>query len=158
MPSKSMSAVKPTWNVPSGARSPTGQFAREGGQPSRIVRIMDPSVALAHKIAAWNERRLGRDLYDVYFLFSRIDTNPDRTVLESRLSHFESRIPKLRKKKTMSMQELLDALAEERVSLDDAKIESELGALLSIEERAGLALRMKSAIAALMDVLSSTDD
>ena len=49
----------------------TGGFAQSVGQLSQIVRVMDPAEALAHKLAAWNERRLARDLYDCYFLAAR---------------------------------------------------------------------------------------
>ncbi len=55
----------------------TGGFAREQGLPSQIVRILRPDTALAHKLAAWNERRLARDLYDCYFLASRLGEKPN---------------------------------------------------------------------------------
>lgn len=47
---------------------PTVSLALPQQQPSRIVRIMALDHALANKLAAWNERRLARDLYDCYFL------------------------------------------------------------------------------------------
>ncbi len=47
------------------------------GQPSRVVRVMAPGAALAHKLAAWNERRLVRDLYDAWFLSARIGAKVD---------------------------------------------------------------------------------
>lgn len=56
------------------------------GQPSRIVRVMALDYALAHKLAAWNERRLLRDLYDGYFLAGRLGETPVREVLDQRLA------------------------------------------------------------------------
>ncbi len=133
----------------------TGEFARSVGQPSRVVRIMAPDVALAHKIAAWNERRIARDLYDVYFLSARAGAKPDQGVLSSRLARFESRLPKLRKKKSMSFEELVAALSLARDTIDDELVEDELGPLVSVEERAGLALRIKAALAGVIEGLSS---
>ena len=56
-------------------------FARDLGQPSRVVRIMAGGHALAHKLALWNERRLIRDLYDCYFLSGRLGV-ADEQLLE----------------------------------------------------------------------------
>lgn len=39
----------------------TGGFAQSLGQPSHVVRVMEWGAALAHELAAWNERRLLRD-------------------------------------------------------------------------------------------------
>ncbi len=55
----------------------TGGFARAQGQPSHVIRVMSWDHALAHKLAAWNERRLLRDLYDCYFLAQRLGESPD---------------------------------------------------------------------------------
>ncbi|TFG65851.1 MAG: hypothetical protein E4H28_03325, partial [Gemmatimonadales bacterium] len=45
----------------------TMALARANNQQGRIIRVMSLPVALAHKLAAWNERRLMRDLYDAWF-------------------------------------------------------------------------------------------
>ncbi|MEK7703625.1 MAG: nucleotidyl transferase AbiEii/AbiGii toxin family protein, partial [Myxococcota bacterium] len=82
----------------------TGDFARALGAPSQIVRVMTPSVALAHKLAAWNERRLLRDLYDSYFLSARVGASPDRDTLTARLQHVRSRLPQLRRVRAMSIE------------------------------------------------------
>jgi predicted nucleotidyltransferase component of viral defense system len=54
-------------NCPSVAIS-TNALASRTGQLSRIIQIMDYSISMAHKLAAWNERKLVRDLYDLHFL------------------------------------------------------------------------------------------
>jgi len=56
------------------------------GQPARIIRMMSASWALAHKLAAWNERRLLRDLYDCYFFVARLGELPDIGELRNRLA------------------------------------------------------------------------
>ncbi|MCK5199839.1 MAG: nucleotidyl transferase AbiEii/AbiGii toxin family protein, partial [Spirochaetales bacterium] len=43
----------------------TATLSSTTGQLSSVIRIMDYSVSMAHKLAAWNERRLIRDLYDL---------------------------------------------------------------------------------------------
>src|SRR4030095_4494632 len=63
----------------------TAGFARSLGQPSHVVRVLSPELALADELAAWNERRLYRDLYDVYFLHSRIGAVADLQTLMARL-------------------------------------------------------------------------
>ncbi len=64
----------------------TAAVAQQVGRPARVVRIMSPDWALARKLAAWNERRLLRDLYDVYFFAARLDELPDGEVLDRRLA------------------------------------------------------------------------
>jgi predicted nucleotidyltransferase component of viral defense system len=131
----------------------TGDFARKAGYPSRIVRVMDLSVALAHKLAAWNERRLTRDLYDAYFLFGRAGAKPDREVLEERLSHVVSRLPVLRGRKKMRLSEFLEALSSTIAALDEGRLEVDLGPLLPPEERAGLVPRLKAALSGVIQTL-----
>jgi hypothetical protein len=123
----------------------TGGFARSVGQPSQIVRIMSPSHALSHKIAAWTERRLLRDLYDCYFLFARAAAAPDLEVLDRRLSSLQSRLPRLRRRRRMSRAQLADELRREGSTLTDADLEDELAGLLPADELVGLALRIRVA-------------
>jgi len=65
----------------------SARFAAQHGLVGGIVRVMEPSVALAHKLAAWNERRLYRDLYDVWFLHRIQKVTPDMPTLLERLTH-----------------------------------------------------------------------
>ena len=60
------------------------------GYPARIIRVMEPGVAFAHKIAAWNERELMRDLYDVYQYESLFRTAPNMEILYKRLKSARS--------------------------------------------------------------------
>lgn len=129
----------------------TGSFARSSGRPAQVIRIMSPSVALSHKLAAWNERRLLRDLYDCSFLSTRAGVAPDEEVLNARLSRIESRLPSLRRRRTMSRAELAAELRDGVAGLSDGDCERELVGLLPADELAGLALRIRAAVAKLAD-------
>lgn len=124
----------------------TGGFANSLGQPSQIVRVMNPDQALAHKIAAWNERRLLRDLYDCYFLASRAGASPDLAIVDHRLAKIQSRLPQLRKTHSMSRERLVSELQKAAAELSDDNLEQELAGILPPVELAGLALRIRTAI------------
>jgi predicted nucleotidyltransferase component of viral defense system len=124
----------------------TAGFARSLGQPSQVVRVMSPDLALSHKLAAWNERRLHRDLYDIYFLYSRTGASPDVGTLTSRLAEIDSRLPDLRTVRSMTIGEFAAELRRSAAALDEAGLQSELGALLPENERAGLLPRIRSAM------------
>jgi predicted nucleotidyltransferase component of viral defense system len=132
----------------------TGGFARSVGQPSQVVRIMSPSHALSHKIAAWNERRLFRDLFDCYFLAGRAGALPDLKVLDLRLSNIQSRLPKLRRKHSMTRTQLVEELGHTVNTLSDTDLEEELAGLLPPAELAGLAVRIRAAMAKVVSFLS----
>ena len=134
----------------------TGTFARQQGQPARIVRIMSPDWALAHKLAAWNERRLARDLYDCYFFAARLQEKPAEDVLDHRLAHVESRIPALARRRTMSRTELAGELLAATVELSQERLAAELGGVLPSEELAGLAIRMRAAVVKIAEWLEDS--
>jgi predicted nucleotidyltransferase component of viral defense system len=112
----------------------------------KVIKIMSLDVALAHKLAAWNERRLIRDLYDVVYLFDVQNINPDKETLLRRLEAVESRIPALRKIKKMSLKDFILNLKEEVRALTQKKVEDELSALLDENEIAGLSMRILDSI------------
>lgn len=124
----------------------TGGFARSLGHPSQIVRVMNPAHALAHKIAAWNERRLLRDLYDCYFLASHAGASPDLETLDLRLARIQSRRPRLKMRGSMSRNQLVAELRQAVFALSDQDLESELAGILPLEELAGLAIRIRASV------------
>lgn len=131
----------------------TGGFSRSLGQPPRIVRIMSFDHALAHQLAAWNERRLIRDLYDGYFFAARLGEAPAGEVLDRRLRRISSSLPALKRRKSMIRLELATELCAESANLSPERLTAELGGLLPHEELAGLAPRMKAACAGIVDWL-----
>ena len=132
----------------------TAGFAAAQGQPSRVVRVMALDCALAHQLAAWNERRLLRDLYDCYFLTVRLGATPDWKVLDARLAKIESRLPKLAKRSRMTRGELATELQAAADALSEAKLRDELAPILPAEELGGLLPRLRSALVRLVEKLS----
>jgi predicted nucleotidyltransferase component of viral defense system len=124
----------------------TSFYAEMVHEPGRVIRIMDFSVALAHKLAAWNERRLFRDLYDVYFLFKMVGTLPDNKVLVQRLAHINSRLPRLKKVKAMQLSDFIDELKQESHRLTQKNLENELSPLMEKKDLAGLEIQIKTAL------------
>lgn len=125
---------------------PTASFATGQGQPSRMVRVMALERALASKLAAWNERRLLRDLYDVYYLSVRLGAVPDMGALKARLGRIESRLPALKRRRSMSLAELIVALRAAVDDLREAALRNELAPLLPADEVEGLVPRLRAGI------------
>ncbi|MCR5028023.1 MAG: nucleotidyl transferase AbiEii/AbiGii toxin family protein [Fibrobacter sp.] len=117
------------------------------GHPARIVRIMEPGVSFAHKIAAWNERELMRDLYDVYQYETLFKATPRADILLSRLKKARSYKNVVAAK---SINELVKKMKTCAENLTEGSFE-ELVPLLNAAELAGLSFRMRPAILALSD-------
>lgn len=132
-------------------------LARAAGVPPRLVRVVAPEVAMAHELAAWNERRLLRDLYDLYFYWARLRVTPDLTTLSDRLANMRSRLPKLNKRKQMSLAELAAEFSRAIELVDQAAIDRELSPLLDSTLRLGLARSMLAALRGLHEHLVETD-
>lgn len=134
----------------------TGALARQVNQLGKIIKIMSFDVALSHKLAAWNERRLLRDLYDVYYIYEIIGERPNLETLLSRLANVESRIPDLKKIKNMSLKEFVQTLCKEAGKIEPEKLERELRFLLDKNELAGLDIKIKAALNKLAEDLHAT--
>ena len=131
----------------------TASLAAEQAVPSQVVRIMAPDVALANKLAAWNERRLLRDLYDAYFLTVRARARPALAVLGTRLSNVQSRIPRSKKRKSVTLEAFLSELEEALAASTDEALAEELSGLLDASELPGLALRIRTGLSRLVEEL-----
>jgi hypothetical protein len=131
----------------------TSGLALAQGEPSRLVRVMSLDHALAHKLAAWNERRLLRDLYDVYFLVARLDIRPDLDALRARLARIDSRLPTLRKRKSMTLADFVAALESAAAELDDSRLRNELAPVLPPNELEGLIPRLRGGVTKLVEWL-----
>jgi predicted nucleotidyltransferase component of viral defense system len=133
----------------------TGGFARAAGQPPRVIRVMHLDTALANKIAAWNERRLLRDLYDIYFLAARAQAKIEMDVLDARLAAVQSRLPKMRKVSEMSREALAAELLDAVTTLEEASVNQQLRGLIPADELAGLVPRLAAAISRLARQLTT---
>jgi len=69
----------------------SAHYASQFGLVGGLVRVMEPSVALSHRLAAWNERRLYRDLFDIWFISRVLKVDPDVQTLLQRLKRVEHR-------------------------------------------------------------------
>jgi hypothetical protein len=113
---------------------------------------------MAHKLAAWNERRLLRDLYDLYYFVARLDVRPEMDALRERLARVESRLPALRKRKSMTVGELATALATAAEALDATTLRHELAPILPADELEGLIPRLRAAAYKLVEWLRLHSD
>lgn len=120
------------------------------GYPARIIRVMEPGVAFAHKIAAWNERELMRDLYDVYQYESLFKAVPQMEILHKRLKCARSYKNIVAAKDLQALVEKMRKCAE---GLTEGSFE-ELVPLLDSVELAGLSFRMRPSILALCDKMT----
>jgi len=120
----------------------TAVVAKAHQQQGRIIRVMQLDVALAHKLAAWNERRLVRDLYDIYFLYQLAGAKPHLATLTNRLCNIQSRLPGAPKRARLSLAELADVLDGAAADLTPAAIHEQLRDYLVREELIGLEIRL----------------
>ena len=121
----------------------TSNLARLHGELPRIVQVMRFDVALAHKLGAWMERSLFRDLYDIYYWAVIQKTKPDAVTLGRRLATVRARKGKPR---PWTMEELADSLDASLDTLTDDQLREELHAVLPRTEFAGLAARLRSGL------------
>lgn len=112
------------------------------GLPPRFIRIMALPEAFAQKTAAWNERRLMRDIYDMYVFKSILQVAMDFATLDERL---EQAKPNRGVRPAKNRRELVEALLACASNLGEGDI-AELRPLLPESELVGLAVRLKAAL------------
>lgn len=109
-----------------------------------LINVQRRDIALAHKIAAWNERNLFRDLFDIYYFVSVLGVKPNLLVLKQRLKNvFRGRVNKSLK---MPLEDLSKHLLIEREKISTTALEKELRPLLPPDELFGLDLKIRVAI------------
>lgn len=117
------------------------------GRPNRIIRIQEPATAFAHKIAAWNERELLRDLYDIYLYKVVFQISPKWSILKDRLK-------KARSNKNVKVAKDFGSIIKKLSTVANTlneKTLKELSPLLNQEEMAGLEFRLKAAMLTLCE-------
>lgn len=128
----------------------TATLARRHNQQGRIVRGMRFDVALAHKLAAWNERGLIRDLYDCAFMADTLSVSPEISTLRNRLSNVALRKGRKTVKASMTLGDLIDKLESATVSLSQKSVEEQMRDYLAPEELPGLEMKMRVGLAKLI--------
>ena len=131
----------------------TGTLAHAHGFAGGIVRVMDLSVALSNKLSAWNERRLWRDVHDLWFLHSVRRTAMDFLTLDARLAHVERRRGK---PISMTRQELASALRKCAADIEAKDVIHELADTLPPEDLVGIEVRLATAMGRLATVLEES--
>lgn len=128
----------------------TRELARRFGHPPRLVPVLDHAVALAHKMAAWNERRLVRDLYDIWF-FLRMGVRPDRSTLESRLRKpaYSRLVPRGDRFPGGGVEAFHEFMRAQVAVLTDEEISNSLADYLAPDELHGLAMSFRAELAKL---------
>jgi len=106
---------------------------------------------MSHKLAAWNEKKLVRDLYDLNFYYAYLKVLPDLDILSERLQNVYS-TRRNRKPKTMSFAQLIKSL---RMTLNKLKAEDirELSDYLPPEDLQGLDVRLRATLLKFCDEL-----
>lgn len=132
----------------------TTVLARKENLLPRVITTMRLDIALSHKLAAWNERRLVRDLYDVYFIFSVLGERPHRDTLLKRLGKVSSRLPLLRNTRRMTLDDFCQQLQVVAGELDMEMLEP-LEAIIDQDELSGLAKRIRASLLGVIDYLKS---
>jgi predicted nucleotidyltransferase component of viral defense system len=118
----------------------------------RIVRVMRSDAALAHKLAAWLERGLNRDLYDIFWWVAVQKTMPELGILSRRL---ETVTQRRRKPRTFHLEELCDLLEARLGAVTEAELREELLTSLPDMEYVGLPQRMRGALIPFLQILRS---
>ncbi|MEN8221826.1 MAG: nucleotidyl transferase AbiEii/AbiGii toxin family protein [Acidobacteriota bacterium] len=120
----------------------TSSLSLPVNQLGKVVSIMDLSFSMAHKLAAWNERRLIRDLYDIYFYYVNLKVKPDINVLKDRLQNINS-TKKNKNPEKMTITEFTNRLAKEAEGLSSRDMK-ELSDFLPADYSIGLELKLKA--------------
>jgi len=120
---------------------------------SQLVNVTNPQEAMSHKIAAWLERDLMRDLYDMYF-FVQSGFVPDRKTLESRLSNINNLNKRRKLPKKMTLGDLAELLKERLANLTDDEIDS-LCAILPQDEVILLKTQLRPTLNRLAETLTT---
>lgn len=130
----------------------SGALSRRQGLLGRVVQVSSYDVSMANKLAAWNERGLVRDLYDLYFLYTMVKTQPDMVVLEKRLRKVAS-TPRNRNPRRMTFAELLVKLRMRLAALSADDIMFELSDYLPADELQGLEIKIRAQLLLLCDAM-----
>lgn len=131
----------------------TGDVALQNKQLPRVIRVMRFDVALANKLAAWNERELIRDLYDAYFMHKHLGQTPHLPTLSARLQdiNYARRVKRPSLPRSMTLAGFLNRLEQKVQELTDDAIQEELRDSMGQDQLAGLALKMKAGLSQMIE-------
>ena len=131
----------------------TADLARTHHLQGRIIRGMSLDAALAHTLAAWIERGLMRDLYDIYFIREILGIAPDLKILGDRLRKIRCQRRGKKGPKTMKIAQFAATLRKAAADIGPAALREELQDLLDAEELPGLDLKIRKALRTIAEEL-----
>ncbi len=114
----------------------TATLSRLYNQSPRVINVMAYDVALAHKLGAWYERRLVRDLFDVY-LFLCMGIKPDNETLTERLRNPRFSKSTVSGRNLRELESFLGFFKDQALRLSYQDILDELGPILPKAELPG---------------------
>ena len=116
----------------------------------RLIPVVEYSVALANKMADWNERRLMRDIYDIWFYLA-MGVKPDIKTLKERLKKpsYSKLVRKENYFRGTELDEFYDFIRMKIRDIADKDIENSLGDYLKKENIAGLSMKFRAEFARL---------
>lgn len=123
----------------------TASFTSLYDLPPRLIRVVDYSTALADKMAAWNERRLARDLYDIWFLL-RMGITPDAETLKTRLEKpaYSKLVKQQNRFSGNTLPLFYEFILQEANKLTDDRYAAELQDYLKPTELPGISMRIRT--------------
>ena len=134
----------------------TGEIAITHHLQPHLVSVMKYEIALAHKLGAWNERGLIRDLYDIYFITKNLEIQPDINVLRERLqkTKYAKSVQNGQKKPSnMTITQFVEKFKRALIELYEEKITVELRDYLPVDHNAGLDKKMKVVLTRMLENL-----
>ena len=117
---------------------PTHVLARAVNLQPCVVSIMPNPMAFAHKLGTWLDRRLSRDLYDIYVFYDVLRSAPDAKILLNRIRHPNYAHGVKPQPHLDTIQAFLDFLRSECSKVGAAQIEEDLMGVVDERERAGI--------------------
>jgi predicted nucleotidyltransferase component of viral defense system len=120
----------------------TGPLALRFNKQPALISIMPNDMAMAHKCAAWLERRLVRDLYDIYIFYDRLNARPNLDVLNMRLNKVNFLRGVKPRPKLKNESEYLCFLKGEVKEMLAADLEAQLEGLIDQRELSGIGAYM----------------
>jgi predicted nucleotidyltransferase component of viral defense system len=116
----------------------TTTMAKKYDLQSCVISIVPNDMAFANKCGAWLDRRLARDLYDIYIYLEVLRVKPDLEILQKRILK-PSYARQVKERPHLSdIDDFLCFLKSECDKVSDQDIETELMAIIPPDELLGL--------------------
>lgn len=120
----------------------TTAVARGVNLPPQLISVMPKSIAFAHKLGAWLDRRLARDLYDIHVYYAYLKATPDPEILDRRILK-PAYVKSVRNRPVLtSKEEFLHFLVHEAERMDDQQLEEDLRGIVDERERLGIGMQI----------------